>query len=91
MFRFYYIITFPITIVELLLLGLYRKVIRYTLSNSCRYIPTCSKYAWDSIIEFGAIWGTTLAIKRLVRCRPNHEAGYDFPKMNLLGNYKWKC
>lgn len=91
MFRFYYIICYPLTLVCLLLLSIYRAIIRYMLPSSCNYIPTCSKYAWDSIVEFGAIIGVIYSVKRLCRCRPNHTAGYDFVKLNLSGNYKWKC
>ena len=39
----------------------------------------------------GAIWGGILAFKRLIKCNPKSKGGVDFPKLNLLGNYKWKC
>lgn len=91
MFRIYYVITYPITLLFLLTLGLYRVLLRYLNGKSCHYLPTCSKYAWDSILSFGWLFGTLLAIKRLLRCTPNHKAGVDYPKLNLLGNYKWKC
>ena len=91
MFRFYYVVTYPLTLICLFLMSIYRCIIRYFLPNSCHYIPTCSKYAVDSFIEFGAIIGSVYTIKRLLRCRPNHKAGYDFVKLNLSGNYKWKC
>ena len=55
------------------------------------YQPTCSKYAMESIKEFGAILGGILAIKRIIRCRPSVSGGIDLPKLNLIGNYKWKC
>ena len=91
MFRFYYILTYPLTLICLFLLLIYRGIVRYALHGSCHYIPTCGKYALDSIREFGAIIGGIYAIKRLARCRPNHKAGYDFVRLNLSGNYKWKC
>ena len=92
MFKFYYIITYPLTLVCLALIGIYRKLLTHVKGGrSCNFIPTCSKYAWDSIREFGAIYGGILALKRIVRCRPNHKSGIDMPKLNLLGNYKWKC
>ena len=91
MFRFYYILTCPLTLICIFLISIYRGIVRYALADSCHYIPTCSKYAFDSIKEFGAIIGGVYAIKRLFRCRPNHKAGYDFVKLNLSGNYKWKC
>ena len=91
MFRLQYVLLFPITIIELFLIWVYRICLRYALPRSCNFIPTCSKYAFDSIKEFGAILGTYYAIKRLSRCRPNHSSGYDFTKLNIQGNYKWKC
>lgn len=91
MFKIYYILVFPLTVLFLFFIGIYRLLSHYTLGKSCNYIPTCSKYAWDSIKQFGAIIGGFYSAKRLLRCRPNVKAGIDFPKLNLLGNYKWKC
>lgn len=91
MFKVYYILTFPLTLCCLFLLVIYRKILRLALGRNCRFIPTCSHYAWDSIVEFGAIIGVVLTARRLIRCRPNNCGGYDYPKLNLLGNYKWKC
>ena len=91
MFKVYYILTYPITCVFLSAIWVYRKVLTHGLGKNCNYIPTCSKYAWDSIKEFGFLFGGILAAKRLLRCTPKHKAGVDYPKLNLLGNYKWKC
>lgn len=91
MFRLYYIVTYPITFVFLTLIWLYRAIIRHAMGRSCMFQPTCSKYALDSIREFGFLFGGILAIKRLARCRPNGESGIDLPRLNLMGNYKWKC
>lgn len=56
-------------------------VYRYTLSpmfgNQCRYSPTCSYYAEEAIKKYGAIRGSFLAVKRILRCHPWHEGGYD--------------
>ena len=91
MFRVYYILTYPITAFCLLCIFIYRKVIRYSFHQCCHFLPTCSKYGWDSIVEFGWLFGGILTVKRLLRCTPKHTAGVDFAKLNLLGNYKWKC
>lgn len=45
--------------------------------NSCRHIPTCSNYAIDAINEYGAIHGSYLSIKRILRCNPFGTSGYD--------------
>ena len=91
MFKLYYYLTYPLTAVCLLLIFLYRKIIRYAIRRNCSFIPSCSKYGWDSIVEFGWLFGGILTLKRLLKCRPNYPAGVDHPKLNLLGNYKWKC
>ena len=91
MFKIYYILTYPLTLICLFFLLIYRKVLTHTKTKSCHFVPTCSKYAWDSILQFGCVLGGFLTIKRLLRCRPSCQGGVDFPKLNLLGNYKWKC
>lgn len=91
MFKIYYVLTFPLALIELALIWVYRHLIRYALNKSCKFFPTCSKYTWDCILSFGAIWGLVLAIKRIVKCKPNKPSGIDFVKLNILGNYKWKC
>ena len=91
LFKIYYILTYPLTLISLFLIFIYRKILTHGKSKCCHFIPTCSKYAWDSILEFGAIGGIVLTFKRIVKCNPNNKGGVDLPKLNLLGNYKWKC
>ncbi|HKK21340.1 MAG TPA: membrane protein insertion efficiency factor YidD [candidate division Zixibacteria bacterium] len=54
---------------------------RYTLSpiigNQCRFEPTCSHYAEDALKKYGAFRGSLLAVKRILKCHPWHEGGYD--------------
>ncbi|MBQ3123936.1 MAG: membrane protein insertion efficiency factor YidD [Clostridia bacterium] len=45
--------------------------------SCCRFTPTCSQYALEAIEKYGAIKGTYLAIKRILRCRPFGGGGYD--------------
>jgi putative membrane protein insertion efficiency factor len=56
-------------------------VYRYTLSpligQSCRFYPTCSHYAEDALRKYGAWRGSIMAIKRILKCHPWHEGGYD--------------
>ena len=45
--------------------------------NCCRFTPTCSDYAIESINRFGFFKGWFLAIKRIIRCNPFCKFGYD--------------
>ncbi len=44
---------------------------------ACRFQPTCSQYAYTAIERFGALKGSWLAAKRLIRCNPFCKGGYD--------------
>ena len=55
----------------------YQKVVSPHLPNSCRFYPSCSRYAEQSIERYGAVMGSIRAIKRLSRCHPWHSGGFD--------------
>jgi len=44
---------------------------------SCRFVPTCSEYALQALKKYGALKGSYLAIKRILRCHPFCKGGYD--------------
>lgn len=44
---------------------------------SCRFIPTCSEYAYLAVEKYGVIKGGFLAVRRLLKCHPFHKGGYD--------------
>ena len=46
-------------------------------SPSCRFTPTCSEYAKQSIISFGVLKGSYLTVLRLLKCHPFGGKGYD--------------
>ena len=45
--------------------------------TTCKYIPTCSEYAVQALEAYGALKGTYLAIRRVLRCNPFSEGGVD--------------
>ena len=59
------------------LLKVYRLVISPLYGNVCRYYPSCSAYALRAVSVHGAIKGSWLAGRRLLRCHPWSPGGYD--------------
>jgi uncharacterized protein len=43
----------------------------------CRFTPTCSQYALEALSEWGAVRGSFLALKRVLKCNPFGPYGYD--------------
>jgi uncharacterized protein len=70
----------PVLQVRLALLALnfYKVWLSPLLAGSCRYQPTCSRYAYEAIERFGVARGVWLGMKRLLRCHPfTKRCGYD--------------
>lgn len=59
------------------LIRLYQGTISRVTPPACRYIPTCSNYALEAIGKYGLTKGGWLAVKRIVRCHPWSNGGYD--------------
>jgi putative membrane protein insertion efficiency factor len=59
------------------LITLYRYGLSPLLGPSCRFHPSCSCYARESIERFGALRGGWLALRRIARCHPWNAGGYD--------------
>jgi putative membrane protein insertion efficiency factor len=55
----------------------YQMTISKMLPPTCRFEPSCSHYGYEAIARYGAIRGSWLTIKRLVRCQPFNPGGYD--------------
>ncbi|MDX8152467.1 membrane protein insertion efficiency factor YidD [Patulibacter brassicae] len=56
---------------------LYQRVISPALPQSCRYEPSCSHYAVESVRTYGVLRGLVLATWRILRCNPWSDGGYD--------------
>ncbi len=61
----------------LTLIRIYQNTLSLTLGPCCRFYPSCSSYAIESIELFGIKGGIWLSIKRLIKCHPFHPGGYD--------------
>lgn len=57
----------------LFLIRFYRQNISPNTPPSCRFIPTCSEYAYLAVERFGPAKGSLLAAKRLAKCHPFHR------------------
>ncbi len=57
----------------LALIRFYRKYISPCKPPCCRFVPTCSEYAYEAISKYGAIKGGVLALWRLLRCNPFND------------------
>jgi uncharacterized protein len=70
----------PLTPIKLALLALiraYQWTVGPALPRSCRFEPSCSRYAYTAIDRYGPVRGTWLTLKRLARCQPWGGSGYD--------------
>ena len=59
------------------LVRLYKRFISPLLPPACRFYPTCSAYAEESLRRHGALKGSFLATRRLLRCHPLCDGGID--------------
>jgi putative membrane protein insertion efficiency factor len=65
------------TKLALQLIKLYQLLISPLFSPACRFVPTCSEYAYQAVCSYGIMSGGLLAIKRILRCHPFHPGGFD--------------
>ncbi|MDH3356056.1 MAG: membrane protein insertion efficiency factor YidD [Desulfobacteraceae bacterium] len=61
----------------LILIRAYQFILSPILAPACRFYPTCSEYAYQSIVRYGLLKGFLLALKRIFRCHPFHPGGID--------------
>lgn len=67
----------------MLIIRFYQTAISPFLPATCRFEPTCSAYAIDALKIHGILYGSFLAIKRILSCHPWGKTGYDpVPKKN---------
>jgi uncharacterized protein len=59
------------------IIKLYKLLISPIFPQSCRFYPSCSDYAMESIDRYGIFKGVWLAARRITKCHPFHQGGYD--------------
>jgi len=59
------------------LIRAYQVLLSPFLGRHCRFTPSCSQYAAEAIGRYGALRGSWLAVKRIGRCHPFCDGGYD--------------
>ncbi len=55
----------------------YQWTIRPVIGANCRFHPSCSEYAVEALATHGALRGTVLSARRILRCNPWNEGGFD--------------
>ena len=59
-------------------LRFYKAYLSLLVGGSCRFVPTCSVFAYEAVARFGVARGVWLTLKRLLRCHPlSRKFGYD--------------
>jgi uncharacterized protein len=68
------------------LIRIYQMTISPLLGPVCRFYPSCSHYGYEAISTHGAIYGSWLTVRRLLRCHPWNPGGVDHvpPKRGRL-------
>ncbi|MDP4089451.1 MAG: membrane protein insertion efficiency factor YidD [Bacillota bacterium] len=61
----------------ILAIKFYRKRISPLKKPCCRFYPSCSQYALEAVERYGALKGGYMAVRRVLRCHPFNDGGYD--------------
>ena len=61
------------------LIRVYQKLLSPFLGQVCRFHPSCSEYGAQCLELHGALYGSWLTVRRILRCHPFHPGGYDPP------------
>ena len=79
-----------ISLIVIFFIKIYKYFISPLLGQNCRFLPTCSEYAEESLKTYGLIKGLSLTFKRISKCHPikllGGSSGLDFvPKKKNVG------
>jgi putative membrane protein insertion efficiency factor len=70
----------PLSLAQRVLLAAirgYQLIFSPMFVGSCRFVPSCSAYAAEAVQRHGVIRGSVLSLRRLARCRPLAQHGFD--------------
>ena len=81
-------IIYPIKVLLISLLYIYKWCISPLIPHTCRFYPSCSEYMLRAIREWG-LKGVFIGLKRIFRCRPHGDCGEDFVPLNIKGELRW--
>jgi putative membrane protein insertion efficiency factor len=59
------------------IIRVYQKILSPFLPRTCRFYPTCSAYYIEALKKYGFFKGSYIGIKRILRCHPWNDGGYD--------------
>ena len=59
------------------LIKVYQNTLSPLLGKNCRFIPTCSQYTIEAILEHGSFKGIIMGVKRIIKCNPCCKGGFD--------------
>lgn len=63
--------------IALAMIRFYQTFMSPMLGNNCRFYPSCSSYTYQAIEKYGVAKGSWMGFKRILRCNPWNEGGFD--------------
>jgi putative membrane protein insertion efficiency factor len=63
--------------IVLFLIKAYKMLMSPIVGRHCRFVPTCSDYTYQAIEKFGILRGVYMGMRRILKCHPFHEGGFD--------------
>lgn len=79
----------PGRLLGLVFIRLYQFTFSAIIGHSCRHMPTCSEYGFESIVRHGLWAGGWMTFSRVLKCRPGGTSGYDPVQEKLMERQVW--